>query len=436
MSERFEIAPSSDRPALDAVGEQPAVGSARHSDAMTPASSAGLAEPIAIPAPPSRTRSARKRATPRTQSRVHIERGAIVMSRLYDIGYGVNLDRAARRFAAATVSRPAPFGAEAQAIQIANTPLVVDLGSLTLLTPEREAPLTARMSARIYDFGAVSLRLRVEAPAGIAWSAYTAVAAQARAALRLRDRFAPAVDALVAALGDAIERPSVASVTEDYIVFRISGFADATGRPLPVDVLDDNAIAMLLLDESRPLAAGAVRDLLPHRFSYYHDDLAVPTWESALVVSPGLEETDTEYVLEFTNAQLLELRFYDALLDREMPGVYEQVGAARNAMSSLRFRNRYTKLLRRLHTLYADTTEVMERIENALKVTDDVYLARVYSAALDIFRGRAWRSGVDRKLRIVRETYEMLNAEATTSRSHLMELAIVFLIVLEIVLAV
>ena len=74
-------------------------------------------------------------------------------------------------------------------------------------------------------------------------------------------------------------------------------------------------------------------------------------------------------------------------------------------------------------------------MENSLKVTDDVFLGRVYSAALEIFRGRAWRDGVYRKLTLVRETYEMLNAEAQASRSEALEVAIVVLIVFEIVMA-
>ena len=46
-----------------------------------------------------------------------------------------------------------------------------------------------------------------------------------------------------------------------------------------------------------------------------------------------------------------------------------------------------------------DTPEkIVERVENSLKVTDDVYLARIYAAALEIFRGRVWRAGIDRKL--------------------------------------
>ena len=83
----------------------------------------------------------------------------------------------------------------------------------------------------------------------------------------------------------------------------------------------------------------------------------------------------------------------------------------------------------------ADSTELVERAENALKVTDDVYLARIYSAALEIFRGRAWRAGIDRKLTIIRETYSMLNAEGQAARGEALELAIVLLFVLEIGLA-
>ena len=83
----------------------------------------------------------------------------------------------------------------------------------------------------------------------------------------------------------------------------------------------------------------------------------------------------------------------------------------------------------------ADVTETVERAENALKVTEDVYLARIYAAALEIFRGRAWRAGIDRKLGIIRETYGMLNDEAQAGRAEALEFTIVLLIVAEIVLA-
>jgi len=83
----------------------------------------------------------------------------------------------------------------------------------------------------------------------------------------------------------------------------------------------------------------------------------------------------------------------------------------------------------------ADSTELVERVENALKLTGDVYLARVYSAALGMFHVREWRQGIDRKLAIIRDTYEMLNAESQAARSEALEIIIVILIVIEIVIA-
>jgi hypothetical protein len=192
-------------------------------------------------------------------------------------------------------------------------------------------------------------------------------------------------------------------------------------------------VVPLLLNESRPLSADARRELLPHRFSYYGDDLAIVTWDSALVVEPGDQDTDLQYILEFANAQLLELRYYDALLDAELPKLYDDIEAAR-ARHAVFPGRRFAALLQRLQAQVADSTELVERVENALKVTDDVYLARVYSAALELFRGRTWRAGIDRKLAILRDTYAMLNGEAQAARSETLEIAIVLLIVLEVIM--
>ena len=70
----------------------------------------------------------------------------------------------------------------------------------------------------------------------------------------------------------------------------------------------------------------------------------------------------------------------DAQLDAELPRLYDAIEAARARRSVFPGR-RFAALLSRLQAQVADSTELVERVENALKVTDDVYLARVYSAA-------------------------------------------------------
>ena len=358
--------------------------------------------------------------------------GAATLYRLHDVGYAIDLKRALDLLATRSAERVRPVRGEAQAIQIKDPPVTVVLGAERLTIDG--ARYDAEVSARIFDFGVVSLRVRIPAPGELPWSEFTAFGASIDAAAAVNELFEHHLRLLVERIRPAVERLAVAPVREDYIVYRIGRLRGADGVPLPTSVLADADVVPLLLNESRPLSADAQRELLPHRFSYYADDLAILTWENALVVDPEAADSDVEYVLEFANAQLLELRYYDATLDDELPRMYERVGTTR-ARTFARINRRYARLLADLQRVVADTTEVVERVDNALKVTDDVYLARIYAAALEIFRGRAWRAGIDRKLGIIRETYGMLNDEAQAARAEALELTIVLLIVAEIVMA-
>ncbi len=68
-------------------------------------------------------------------------------------------------------------------------------------------------------------------------------------------------------------------------------------------------------------------------------------------------------------------------------------------------------------------------------MTEDVSLARIYTAALELFRVRIVSAAVDRKLSIIRDTYAASYDEAPGGRAAAMELAIVVLVVIEVVLA-
>jgi hypothetical protein len=367
-------------------------------------------------------------AVPDTQLRANV-RGAAIVYRLYDVGFEIDLNRAATLLTAARDAgeplRVRPVRGEAQAIQIANPPITVALGTESVEIPGASGP--AEVSARIFDFGVVSLRLTIPA-AEMTWAEFTAFGNAVDVGIDLSPVFERQRTALLACIGPAVERQDVKKVTEDYVVFRI------TSR-LSAETWRDENIAPLLLNERRQLSEIARSELLPHRFSYYTDDLTILTWDNALIVEPASDDADVQYILEFANAQLLELRVYDAILDAELPKMYDRVALDRRRGAGL-LRGRYAPILADLQALVADSTELVERVESALKVTDDVYLARIYTAALEIFRGREWRAAIDRKLSIIRETYLMLNAESQAARSEALELLIVVLIMLEILLAI
>jgi hypothetical protein len=357
--------------------------------------------------------------------------GEVVIYRLYDVGYEIDLDRVFALLGESAPERPRPMRGEAQAIRIANPPVTAGLGTERIEVAGAE--WDAELSARIFDFGVLSLRARVTLGGETGWNEFVAAGTALASSPGWRDLFPRVRDRLVRRITPAIARPGDSPVSEDYVVFRVNRFAGAGGAHPGDDVLREEDVARLLLGESRPLAASARRELLSQRFTYFEDDLAILAWNAALVVEPIAEDTDVQYVLEFANAQLLELRYYDALLDLELPRMYDRIEEARHGFHLLGLR--YSRLLGALQTRVAETTELVERTENSLKMTDDVFLARIYAAALEVFRGRAWRSGIDQKLAIIRDAYTMLNAEAQARRSEVLEVIIVLLILFEIVMA-
>ncbi|MEJ2215351.1 MAG: hypothetical protein P8099_01935 [Gemmatimonadota bacterium] len=361
---------------------------------------------------------------------VHVLEGALTVLRLYDVAYGIDIGRVEALTAGA--SRPRLVRTEPKAMAYGVESVELTLGPVTLpgmTGPTREAE--ARV--RLYDFGAVSLRLAMNVD-DVSWDDFVAVALavdQATKAGVAESFWIGLLDRLRTLITPALLRPSDAGLEEDYLMAVVR----RTEPKLSADAFLECAdpVPFLSGGETMALSEGARSDLLRNRFSYYRDDLALLTWDRALLVEPR-GDTDVADVLEVANAQLLELRYYDELLDDELPRMYGRVHRVRGTLAPRALR-RYGRLARELHTLVAEVTELTERVDNALKVTEDVYLARIYAAALDLFRVRAWGGAVDRKLAIIRDTYQALFDEAATARAELLEATIVLLIVVEIVLA-
>jgi len=367
-------------------------------------------------------------------SAITVRSGELVALRLFDIAYAIDLP-------AAEAAWLAHVGGTSSRSRLANTPskaVAFDVPPLQLLMEPISLVLdgltvTAQVSVRLYDFGVAALAVRV-AVADAAWPAFVAQFNALDRALgpSSPDGFWTALrDQVCAAVASALDRPVPGeALQEDYLlgkVYTLDEPINATELRQRVDLTE------LLSGETRPLSDGARRDLLAHSYSYFADDLVVLTWDRAFIYEPR-GDSDVADVIEVANAQLLELRYYDTLLDDELPRMYDRVEEARGAVSLLAAR-RFAHLARGLYTLVAETTELTEKVDNALQVTEDVYLARVYSAALALFRVPSLSTSVDRKLAIIRDTYAALYEEASSRRAELLEIAIVLLIVLEVVLS-
>jgi hypothetical protein len=359
--------------------------------------------------------------------------GQVVSLRLIDLAYEINLRQAETLWAERTQgssSRSRLTATPPKAMSFGVPPLALDLGPVALALKDRSLSATAHV--RLYDFGIAALAVRVPVEHR-GWRAFSDLVNELDRAIG-PNAGTNVWDTLVATLrrvlAEALERPTTLPLQEDYLLAMVQSF----DTPLSADDLLANAdLVPLLSGETRPLSDAARRDLLRNRFSYYPDDLAVLTWDRAFLYEPR-GETDVADVLEMANAQLLEMRTYDEMLDAELPRTRETIEAARHVFNLLASR-RYARLARRLHALVAEVSELTERVDNALQVTEDVYLARVYAAAIDLFRVPNVGAAVDRKLASIRETYTALHSEAAGARAEALEIAILVLIALEIVLS-
>jgi hypothetical protein len=94
------------------------------------------------------------------------------------------------------------------------------------------------------------------------------------------------------------------------------------------------------------------------------------------------------------------------------------------------------RFLREIQALVADIAETSGRIENALKVTEDVYWNRVYSAALTVLRVQVWRTGITEALDVLRQMADLVHEEAHVAWTTLLEILVIVLIAVELVVAI
>jgi hypothetical protein len=357
-----------------------------------------------------------------------VAEGTIRVYRLFDVADAIDLPRA-EALLAAPASRLKLGGSRSSAVEIPRPPLHVVLGRREL--PLAAAPRPAEASAHLIDYGVVSVVYKLPVAPG------TDLADLIPLTEELVSEPTPALDAaargeaeeLARALAPALERPHRWEGLETFLVVMVRRLEE----PAPAqEVLRGAPVARLLVGETspRPLSAEEEQDVTKHSFSYLDDDLAVVDWNSAFLLEPS-GVMDIPDLLEFATAHLLELRYYDALLDRELNVLYDEMAAGGAAPNV--FTRRYLRLQRRTAALLLELSEMVERLENAVKIVGDFYLARVYQSAVRRFRLPAWQETVLRKQKLLAEANQLLKNEADTRRGELLELMVIFLILWEVV---
>lgn len=245
-------------------------------------------------------------------------------------------------------------------------------------------------------------------------------AASLREIERLMDKIAPAV-----------QKPNIAGSVEDYVIHEVRSTTPAVRAAEFVDK-HRVSLAQMLRAESAPLSDEEVEEALSCRMSFGQEDLAIVDWNAAFLLDRDAD--DVRSVLELVNAELLEMRYLDRQLDERLERAYETM-VVRGEREGWRFPTRPGTDLRRIARLQVDSAILSERINNALKLIGDQYLARVYRRASQRFHIQDWDASVQRKLQTLESIYQKLTDRISTRRLELLEWIIILLIAASILLS-
>ena len=342
----------------------------------------------------------------------------------FDVGAEIDLERARPLLPATPADRGSRRAAPAYAGH-ATPPLRAELGER--MVPLGDGTVVVTIGMIVHEVGAITITMTAPLASDVA--ALPSLTATLTGAGALEDLARAIADEQRARLALAVTKPTATTLVEDYYVIQ----ADRTEPPVAIDVLLERTrapLAAALRCEPQPLSAGEVEDTLRPFISYYTDDLAITDWNVAVLID--CDPWDAIDVLEYLNVQLLELRYYDALLDRLLGDSYALTLARVRALPL--WNAALHRTIDDLATVRLEVVAMVERLHNAFKVGGDLYLAKLHTRTAERLGMRAWEESVQRKLDVLSQRYALLLERVRTARSELLETAIVLLVAFEILL--
>jgi hypothetical protein len=340
--------------------------------------------------------------------------------RIYDIGREIDLDWLERALARSYFTARTSFlRVKQKSIMIEAPPLTIRMHPVRVERGGRTYEF--EVVARVFNIGAISFCFVFEDPdADLASLEGTAFLFAGQEGLD------PFFLQYLKTLGEIV-RPHIRNFAidpdfyEDYTIYSTDR-RDDTFDPVP-----------LLLGERAAFSPQMREEVIQNSLSYTTGDLTVLSWDSALLCGPETT-TDLTDLIEFANVQTLELRYYDRELTRQMEKMYDDIEYA-DRLSRLRRMRQYHAIMAKQMETFAEISEIIEKVKNLIKVTEDIYYARVYATALKVIRAGQWSDSVSKKIEVIRGNYSMLSDEVHIQHSNFLEWVIIVLIALELGLA-
>jgi hypothetical protein len=305
-------------------------------------------------------------------------------------------------------------------VRFANPPVIESLG------PTLCGDWTLHTQIKYYDYGVISVLF--ELPFSGDWKSLVELSGKWVPNHELERTAEEIVRERIKQIAPALVRIYQQWLSEDYYVFMLTEIA---GQPRATDLLAEHGaqIAQIVRGESIELAQSEQEDVIRASLSYYPQDLTVIGWNASFICdNPNGARTSVQ-ILEYVNSQLLEFRYYDELLTRELSLVYASLKARAGSLRRWRMRQQAS----RLNTVTVEVTELMERADTAIKFVSDMFSARLYRLAANKVGVHEYKNLVTEKLATAAELYRFMIEQFNQSRGFLLELMVVIILVIELI---
>ncbi len=356
------------------------------------------------------------------------KKGSILIYRVFDVAEEVNLSRVEDLLKAESSRARLKFTrTPRQAVIMRNAPVTLSLGDGEITLDQEK--IKVEIFAKIWDYGVLSILFQLPIKNGTKWEELIVLSSKIEQDTLLDEVAKFRAQELVNLVSPALRAPHVWHQFEDYAIFffeKIAGIENASS------LLEKADVARLLIAETtNNLSDRSRRSILEGgTFQYADTDLAILDWNSAIVVEPSGVK-DVPEVIEFALTHMMEMRYYDALLDQKLATIYDSIEESRGKF----FTNRFAALSREASTRYIEFSEFIERVDNSFKVVGDFYLAKIFRGAGEKFRIPEWETNISRKINLFSNLSELLQGEINVNRSLYLEITVVVLILFELVTA-
>lgn len=317
------------------------------------------------------------------------------------------------------------------ALVMRNAPVRLALGESTLRLGTET--VIAETSATVWDYGVISIAFQIPIPTDATFSQLIPrsmiLNGDPKGTEEIDQIARRRSQELVTLLQGAMKQPTEWKVFEDYVIFY---FEELNGIRTAQDLIHNSLLPELILGEPPELLSAQSRSaILENHYQYAANDLVVIDWNTAVVLEPS-GQRDIMDVLEFALTHLLEVRYYDDLLDTRLAELYDAIEIKRGRT----LQGYFSRLSHEANSRYLEFSEFTERVDNSLKIVGDFYLAVIFRGAMRRFRVQDWQSSITRKMNLLARVSELLQGEINVFRGHMLELTVIFLILFEIVSAI